>query len=152
MTRFTVSHQNPDHTVCVGHFTPLSSFLPKSRSYFISHISRFSLFLITIQILQCMFLIFFVFQFLTTFPVLPCEFLIFLICQFSCHIPVPTVGNFHFSRFLVFLAIFQVLQCTLLIFHVIQCFSPHSRLYSVCVSFSTFFSFLAIFYSLQFSF
>ena len=30
---------------------------------------------------------------------LPCEFLIFLICQFSCHIPVPTVCNFHFSRF-----------------------------------------------------
>ena len=76
----------------------------------------------------------------------------FLICQFSPHIPVPTVCNFHFSRVLVFLAIFQVLQCTLLIFHVIQCFSPHSRLYSVCVSFSTFFYFLAIFHVLQFAF
>jgi hypothetical protein len=46
----------------------------------ISHISRFSMFLITIQILQCVFLILHVLQFLTTLHVKACEFLIFLIC------------------------------------------------------------------------
>ena len=120
----------------------------------ISHISHFSLFLTTIQIIQFVFVFytFFIFHVSRHISLLPCEFLIFLICQFSCHIPVPTVGNFHFSRFLVFLAIFQVLQCTLLIFHVIECFSPHSRLYSICVSFSNFFYFPAIFHVLQFAF
>ena len=83
---------------------------------------------------------------------LPCEFLIFLICQFSRHIPVPTVCNFHFSRFLVFLAIFQILQCAIFIFHVFQCFLPHFRLYSVCASFSIFFYFLAIYHVIQSAF
>ena len=113
----------------------------------ISHISHFSLFLTTIQIIQFVFVFytFFIFHVSRHISLLPCEFLIFLICQFSCHIPVPTVGNFHFSRFLVFLAIFQVLQFAFWYFLIFHCFSSQSRSYSECFSFCMFFKFFAKF-------
>jgi hypothetical protein len=105
----------------------------------ISHFSRYSVFLTTFQVIQCLCLIFHFFQ-------------------FSHHIPCPTVCISTFSCFSLFLSIFQVLQCVSLIFHVFQlfrqnpgpicifhifhvfhCFSSKCRSYSVCFSFCTFF-------------
>ena len=98
--------------------------------------------------------------FVDIFKVLECVLLIFHIFEFSHHISGPTVYISHFSRFSVFLAVFLVLpgiflnfllcqflaifhflQCTFVIFHIFQLFSPYSTSYSVCFSFSTFFSF-----------
>ena len=86
----------------------------------ISHFPRFSVFLLTFQVIQCLCLIFNVFQ-------------------FSFHIPGTTVCIFHFPRFSVFLPILQVLKCTFLIFHVFQ-FSLQNPGPTVCLSnFSRFF-------------
>ena len=73
------------------------------------------------------------FTFLAILQVLPCEFVIFLYGEFYRHIPGPTVGIFHFSRFSVLLAIFQVIQCLCLIFYVFQ-FSPQNPCTTVCIS------------------
>ena len=100
--------------------------------------------------------------------ILQCVFLIFHLFQFFRHILRQTVFLSHFLPFSMFLALFPVLlcefplyfifqvfglipgpQCTLLIFHLFQCFSPYSRSNTVCVSFSKFFSFLAIFQVLE---
>ena len=119
--------------------------------------------------------------------VLQCVCLIFHVFQFSHQNPGPTVCISHISHLSLFLAIFQVLQCVFLeygekpekrinwdihtvepglwwenwkklgkcefhviqclflIFHVFQFFSPKSRSYSVYFSYFTFSLFLAIF-------
>jgi hypothetical protein len=53
--------------------------------------------------------------------------------QCSRHIPGPTVCNFHFSIFSVFLAIFQFIQCLCLNFHVFK-FSQQNPRYTVCIA------------------
>jgi hypothetical protein len=102
----------------------------------ISHFLCFSVFFVILQVLECAFLIFHVFQ-------------------FSCPIPGPTVCVSHFPHFSVFLTIFQVLHCAFLlkicltifsfltIFQVLECmclifhvfyFSHHIQGPTVCVS------------------
>ena len=128
-TFFSVSSHILGPTVCVSHFERFSLFLaifqvlpseflifllckcfffsPYSRSYSVfDSFFMFLSFLPIIQVLQCVCLIFHVFQ-------------------FSRHDPGPTVCISHVSRFSVFLAIFQVKQCLCLIFHFFQ-FSRHS--------------------------
>jgi len=127
------SSQSRSYSVCFSFSTFFKFPRNPDPNLGISHISRFSLFLIKIQILQCM-------------------FLIFLVCQcFSPHILSYSV-RFSFSSFVSFLAIFQFLQCAIFIFHVFQCFLPHFRLYSVLASFSILFYFLAIYHVIQFAF
>jgi hypothetical protein len=109
----------------------------------------FFCFLAILQVLECTFLICYVFQcfspyfisyhasfsfssfvgFLAIFQVLKCEFLLFLFGEFYCYNPGPTVCISHFSRF--------------------HFFSPDSKSYSVCVLFSTFFNFLSTIQFLQ---
>jgi hypothetical protein len=91
----------------------------------VSHFSRFR-FLTIIQVLQCTFVIFPLFQCFSPY-------------SRSYHV------SFSFSFFVSFLAIFQVLQGIFLIFHVFHCFSPYSRFYSECVSYSNFLSLLSLF-------
>ena len=62
--------------------------------------------------------------FLATFQVLQCVFLIFHVFQFSRHIPGPTVCFSQFGSISVFLNIFQDIHFSPLNFHVIH-FSPH---------------------------
>jgi hypothetical protein len=76
-------------------------------------------FLPVFQVLQCIFLIFYVFNFSSPYSRFSGECLIFQVFQFSRHIPDPTVSVVHYPHLSVF--------------------SPYSRSYSVCVSFSTFF-------------
>jgi len=114
----------------------------------ISHFPAFSGFLAIFHVLQCVFLILYIFSYLAIFQVLQCAFKIFpcfsifLVIfhylnsvihifrdfQFSCHIPGPTVCISHFSRFSLILSFFKSS--------------------SVCFSFSMIFSFLAIFHVL----
>ena len=70
--------------------------------------------------------------FLAIFHVLMCVFLIFRDFQFFRHIPGPTVGISHFSRFSVISSFFESS--------------------SGCFSFSMIFSFVAIFHVLQWTF
>jgi hypothetical protein len=87
-------------------------------------------FLSIFHVLQWTFLSFPPFSvFLAIFHVLKCVFLIFRDFQFSRHIPGPSVGISHFSRFLVISSFFKSS--------------------SGCFSFSKIFSFLAIFHVLQ---
>ena len=111
-TFFSVSHHTPGPTVWLSHF------------------SRFSVFLAIFQ-----------------FIVWLC--LIFPIFQFSHQNPGPTVCIYHISRFSVFLAIFQFLQCVFLILHFFQGLLPYFISYHVSFPFSLFVSFLAIFQVLQ---
>ena len=87
-TIFSVSHHIPGPTVCISHFPGFSVFLPYTRFYsvrflfsmfyihvlqfyryitgptvYISHFSWFSVFLSIFQVIQCLCLIFHVFQF-----------------------------------------------------------------------------------------
>ena len=71
--------------------------------------------------------------FLATFQVLQCVFLIFHVFQFSRHIPGPTVCFSQFGSFSVFLIIFQDIHFSSQFFHVIQ-FSPHIPGHRVFVS------------------
>ena len=122
-------------------FHVFDSFSKYFRSYNVSKIPRFQVFLDTFQFLPREFFIFicqyschmscptvYIHQFscfsvfLAIFQLLSCEILIFLVCQFSSHIPGPTVCVSHFSRFSAFLAIFPVLQCVCLIFQVFPLF------------------------------
>jgi hypothetical protein len=117
-------------------------------------------FLAILQVLQCAFLIFQVFEFFSAYfksysvcfslsmnlcflailQVLQCTFLFSKFLSISCHIPGQTVSFLsHFPRFLSIPAIFQVLQCSFLISHSFQCSSPYFTSYSVCFSFSMFF-------------
>jgi hypothetical protein len=87
---FTVSRSFTGPTGCVSHFARFfQCFSPYSRSYHD-------------------FLIFLFASFLDIFKVLQCVFLIFHVFQFSGHITGPNVFISHFSRYSVFLAIFQV--------------------------------------------
>ncbi|EAA20087.1 hypothetical protein, partial [Plasmodium yoelii yoelii] len=109
----------------------ISSFFKSSSGCF-SFSMSFS-FLAIFHVLQWTFLNFPPFSvFLAIFHVLKCVFLIFRDFQFSRHIPGPSVGISHFSRFLV-----------------ISSFFKSSRR---CFSFFMIFSFLAIFHVLQWTF
>ena len=100
--------------------------------------------------------------------VLQCVFLIFHVFQFSCYTPGHTVCICLLPHVLMFLTTFPIKQCWYLIFHVFQ-FSRHnpgvsisfftlfkvSRHIShptVCFSFSMIFSFFTIFQVLQCAF
>ena len=85
------------------------------------------------QALQCVFLIFHVFECFSPY------YMSYSLC-------------FLFSIIFNFLAILQVLQCVFLYFHVFECYSPYSMSNRDCVSFSTFFSFLTIFQVIQCAF
>jgi hypothetical protein len=124
----------------------------------------FSTFFIFLDIFQCTFLIFHVFQFSRHISALQCVFVFFQLFQcfssysrsysehfsfstfFECFSPYSRSKSvcISFSLLVSFLAIFLVLQCAFLIFLIFHRFSPYPRSYSVCVSFSTFFRFLAI--------
>ena len=102
------------------------------------------------------------FSFLAIFQVLQCMCLIFHVFQYSCHNPGPTIWVCHFScwlvfspyyysvhlsflTFSVFLTIFQVLHSVFLIFHVFQ-FSHHSPVPTLGIPhFPGFLVFFAIF-------
>ena len=120
------------------------------------------------QILQCVCIIFNVFQFSGHIQVLEVHFSFFTFFFVSRHIPDPTMWVYHFScwsiyspysrsnsvcvsssTFFSFLGIFYVLQCVFPILHVFHCFSSHSRSYHVSFLFSSSVSFLAIFQFLQ---
>ena len=105
-SKIVISRHIPGPTVCISHFPP------------------FSVFLATMPVLHCVFLIFHVFQ---------------------CFLPYFTSYSVCFSFSMIFstLAIFQVLPCVFRIFHLFQCFLQYSRSYSVCVSFFSLFGFLA---------
>ena len=89
---FQYSRLTPGPTVCIFHF------------------SCFSVFFAIFHIKQCLCLIFHVFSvFLPksrSHSVYSSYFTFFTI---SCHIPGPTVCDFHFAHFIVFLATIQVL-------------------------------------------
>ena len=102
--------------------------------------------------------------FFAIFQVLQCVCLIFHVFQFSHHTAGPTLGISHFPGFLVVLAIFQVKQCLCTIFDLFQ-FSRHfpglnestwvdsvslkEPSPDMAVSFSTFLCFIAILQVLQ---
>ena len=115
------------------HFSRFLIFSPYTDPrVYISHFSRFSLFLVMFQVLPCEFLGFLVGHFsrhiqsptvfVSHFPhfsgsrhihILEFVCLIFLVFQFSRHIPCPTVciSRFFFSFFTAFRAIYHFLQC-----------------------------------------
>ena len=86
-----------------------------------------------------------IFSFLYILQVLQCAFLIFHV--FECFLPYAKSYSIcvSFTTFFSFLDIFQVMQCLCFIFHVFDCFWPYSRSYSVHFSFFTFFSDFVIF-------
>ena len=107
---------------------------------------------------------FMIFSFLAIFHVVQCLCLVFHVFQFSLHNSGHTMCIFHFSSSSVFLSIFLVLQYVFLILHIFSVFSPYpgstvcvshfpwlsvilpySRSYIVHLTFSIIFSFLAIF-------
>ena len=78
---------------------------------FISHFPRFSVFCTYPGHRACFFL-FSCFSILPAmFHVIQCLCLIFHLFQVSCHIPSPTVYISHIQHLSVFLAIFQVIHC-----------------------------------------
>jgi hypothetical protein len=121
---FSVSCHIPGPTVFVYHSPHFSVFSPYSSSYNVHFsFSTFSVFVTILQVLQCMCLIFHVFQ-------------------FSLHIPGPTVCISHFFHFLLhfvpyitsysvcfafpWFSVFSSLlhsYCVFLIFYVFECFS-----------------------------
>ena len=107
----------------------------------ISHTSRFSLFLSIFKVIECLCLIFHVFQFSCHNQSLHCVFLIFkvffLLFLTIFHV-IQCIS--HFTGFSVFLAIFHVVLCEFFHFPRLSVFSPHSRSYIVKFSFFTFFS------------
>jgi hypothetical protein len=118
---------------------------------YISHFSRFSLFLPIFQGIQCFCLIFhFFFSFLSqsrTYSVYISYFSFFTV---SLHIPGPTVCASHFACFSVFLAIFHVLPCEFLIF-LVGHVTRHIPGHRVCIShFLRFSVFLTIFLVIHF--
>ena len=126
----TFSQNNTGPTLCISHFQVSHCFLPHSRSYSVCFsFSTIFIFLSILQVLQCAFLIFPVFECFSTIQLKQCLCLI--------------------STFFNFLAIFQVLKCVFLNLHIFPCFLPNSRTYSVRFSYSTFFSSLAIFQVLE---
>ena len=92
------------------------------------------------QVIECLCLIFNVFQISRHTQVLQCVFSFFTFFTMSRHIPGPTVCVSHFARCSVFLAIFQVLACEFLIFSYCSIFSPYYMLYSTHFSLSMIFS------------
>ena len=131
---FQFSHHIPGPTVCISHFSRfsvISSFFKWSSGCF--SFSMIFSFLARFHVLQWTFLNFPPFSvFLAIFHVLKCVFLIFRDFQFSRHIPGPSVGISHFSRFLLISSFFKSS--------------------SGCFSFSMIFSFLVIFHVLQWTF
>ena len=129
---FQFSCHTPGLTLVQFSFSKfLSIFLPYSRSYSVCvSFSTFFSFFIIIQGLQCVYLIFHVFECFSPY------FMTYSVC-------------FSFSMIFSFLTIFQVLPCAFLIFHIFEYFSPYSRSYTICVSFFWFFTFLAIIQVLQ---
>ena len=126
----------PGPTVCMSHIPRFSGFKPYSRSWSV-HFSLCTFFTVSriFQLLQCVCLLFHVFQFSRHIPGAPLcvshftcfsgfspysrsyhDFLMFLLCQFSRHIQGHYIVCFSFSKFFKFLAIFQVLQWAFLIF------------------------------------
>ena len=128
------------YNICVSFSTLFSSYT-MYFSYF-----KFSLLLATFQVLECVFLIFHVFDFFLPYSRSNFVCVTFsTVFQFSCHIPGLTVNISLFSRFSVFLSIFQVIHCFSLIFYVFQFF--HQKAGStVCIYHIALFSmFLVIF-------
>ena len=138
---FTLSRHIPCPTVCVSNFSRLPVF-SQNYNFYSEHFSLFMFFsfLAIFYVLQCVCLLFHVFQFSRHTP---CPYSVLFsfstFFQYSRHIPGPTMSISHFPIFSVFPAIFQVKQCLFLIFHV-SVFSPYSKYYSVFFSFCTFFS------------
>ena len=121
-TFLSFSHHISRPTVCVSHFPKLSisRHIP-GPTVCISHFPTFSVFLSIIQDLQCVSLIFHVFQcYLPYFTSYSVHFSFSTLFSVSLHIPGQTMFESHFSR--------------------ISFFSPYSRSYNVQFSFSTFFS------------
>ena len=121
-TFLSVSHRISGETVLVSHIPRFSVFspYPKSYSFYVSFPMLFS-FLDIINILQCVYLIFHVFE-----CILPYS-RSYIVC-------------FSFTMIFSFLAIIQDLHCLFLIFFFFFWFSPNSGSYSVHFSFFTFLS------------
>jgi hypothetical protein len=155
-----------------GHFSFATFFLVSchttGQTMFVSHFPCFFSFLTIIQVLECVFLIFHVFdcfwpysssysvcvsfcnllRFLAIIQVLHCVFLLSMFVTLSRHIPGTTLCVSHFPQFSFFSPYYRS-------YSVYFSFSPflsvscQFSLNSVCVPFSTFFNFLAIFQVLQ---
>ena len=124
----------------MSNFPRFSVFSPCSRSYIV-HFSFSTFFTVSRHIpgLTLSFSHFPSFSvFLAIFLFIQCLCIIFYVFQFCPHNPGPTVFISDFPRFSVFLDKFQVLLCDFLIFF--PGLSPYSRSYSVQFSFSTLFS------------
>ena len=109
---FIVSRHIPDKTVFVSHFSRFSVFLPYSSSYSVPFsFSTLLLFLDIFQVKKCLCLFFFFtfFSFFVIFQFLKCAFLIFHVLNVSHQTPDPNVCISLFSSFSVFLAVFHVL-------------------------------------------
>ena len=119
----SVSRHISHSIVCVFHFQNFSVFfchIP-GPTVCISYFPPFSVLLAIFQVLQCVFLIFYDFQYSRHSPGLQCEFMFFHVFQcFRTYYTSYSVCN-SFSKF------FSVV-------------SPYSRSYSVHFSFSTFLS------------
>jgi hypothetical protein len=168
-TSFCFSPFSWSYSVCFSllHFFPY--FSSYSRSYQDYLIFSLVSFLNIFKGLQCVFLIFHVFQvspdipgstvsishfssflvLLSIFQVIQYLCIIFHVFQFSFHNPGPPVCISNIYRFSLFLAIFHVVQSVFLISHVFHCFLPYFMSYNVSFSFSSFFSFLAKFQFLK---
>ena len=125
---FSVSRHIPCSTVCLYNFPSFSVVLAKSH------------------VLQCVFLIFYVFQHIspyTRFYSVRFSFSTFFSVSVNIHGYPECVSHltefsvfllytksntmrFSFSMFLSGSAIYHVIECAFLIFHVFQCFSPYS--------------------------
>ena len=126
----------------MSNFPRFSVFSPCSRSYIV-HFSFSTFFTVSRHIpgLTLSFSHFPSFSvFLAIFLFIQCLCIIFYVFQFCPHNPGPTVFISDFPRFSVFLDKFQVLLCDFLIFFLFPGLSPYSRSYSVQFSFSTLFS------------
>ena len=113
---FQFSQHIPGPRVCIAHFSRFSVFLTICQV--IHDCVLFFSFLAIIQVPECAFLIFHVFECFSPYSRSNCFCLTFYVFQLSCHTPCPTMCISHFPCFSVFLAIFQVPHCLYLIFHV----------------------------------
>ena len=116
ISKFSTFFSFPRHIsppkVCISHFPWFSVFSPYSRSYSV-YFSFFKFFSDIIII----------------FHVLKCVFLIFRDFQFYPHIPGPSVGISHFSRFLLISSFFKS-SSLCFSFSMIYIFLPYSTSYS----------------------
>ena len=147
----SVSCHIPDQTGFVSHFSRFSVFMSFFMSYNVNF--SFSTFFSSLAIIQvyCVYFSFFMF-FSVSSSIVGCTVFVSHFARFSVIFTIFQALPCEFLIFLlcqVLLDIFQVLQCLCSIFHFFQWFLPYSRSYHISFSFSSFDIFLAIFQVLK---